>query len=79
MRQFFAVAAKIKEGGTVRLSVFTLLFTLVAAFHTLVPIPAEAADIALFRMKRTWWGGTSTNEDPNPYLSIDYAPGLRGP
>ena len=40
-----------------RLSVFTLLFSLVAAFHTVIPTQAEAADVGLSRMMRTWWGG----------------------
>ena len=41
------------------LSVFTLLFSLVAALHTVIPTQAEA-DTALFRVKRTWWGGGVT-------------------
>jgi hypothetical protein len=62
-----------------RSSVFTLLFTLVAAFHTVIPTWAEAADVGLFRMKRTWWGGTSTNSPADPYISTDYHPRLKGP
>jgi hypothetical protein len=55
-----------------------LIAVTVAITPLLIAAAAQAADVGLFRMKRTWWGGTSTNEDPNPYLSIDYAPGLRG-
>ena len=51
----------------------------IATAPLLIPIAAEAADVGLFRMKRTWWGGTSTNESPDPYISADYAPGLQPP
>jgi hypothetical protein len=64
----------------VRLSVFTLLFSLVAALHTVIPTQAEAAS-ALFRAKRTWWGGgaPTTSGTASPYISPDYHPRLRGP
>jgi len=35
----------------------------------LVAATADAADVGLFRMKRTWWGGTSTASPANPYIS----------
>jgi hypothetical protein len=64
-----------------RLSVFTLLFSLVAAFHTVIPTQAEAAS-ALFRMKRSWWGPnpqTTQTTIPNSYISPTYHPNTKGP
>jgi hypothetical protein len=45
----------------------------------LVSAAAKAADVGLFRMKRTWWGGTSTAADADPYISVDFDPNVRGP
>ena len=62
-----------------RLSVFTLLFTLVAAFHTVIPTQAEAAS-ALFRVKRSWSGLTNigTVFGPVTYTSLDFHPRTMG-
>ena len=56
-----------------------LVAVTVAITPLLIAAAAQAADVGLFRMKRTWWGGTSTNESPDPYISADYAPGLQPP
>jgi hypothetical protein len=56
-----------------------LVAVTVAITPLLIAAAAQAADVGLFRMKRTWWGGTSTNSPADPYLSIDYAPGLKPP
>ncbi len=63
-----------------RLCVFTLLFSLVAAFHTAIPTQAEAAS-ALFRVKRSWSGPTSngTSSWPVTYTSPDFHPRTMGP
>jgi hypothetical protein len=45
----------------------------------LISAAAEAADVGLFRMKRTWWGGTSTASPADPYISKDFHPNIRGP
>jgi hypothetical protein len=45
----------------------------------LITSAAEAADVGLFRMKRTWWGGTSTASPADPYISKDYHPRHSGP
>jgi hypothetical protein len=58
--------------------VFTLLFALVAAFHTVIPAEAEAASVP-FRVKRSWWGGTSVNSPADPCISYDYHPRENGP
>jgi len=44
----------------------------------LVSTPADAAS-GLFRMKRTWWGGTSTASPADPYISKDFHPRATGP
>jgi hypothetical protein len=69
------------EEVTMRLSVSTFLFALVAAFHTVIPKQAEAGDVGLFRMKRAWWGGTSTaNLYPyGPKISENYHPRVNDP
>jgi hypothetical protein len=63
-----------------RLSVLTLLFTLVATFHTVIPPQAEAGS-ALFRVKQSWSGLTNngTTFGPVTYTSPDYHPRLFGP
>jgi hypothetical protein len=64
-----------------RLSVFTLLFTLVAAFHTVIPTQAEAAS-ALFRVKRSWLVSDTVNwrsADQTTYISTDFHPIMKGP
>jgi hypothetical protein len=45
----------------------------------IVTTAAEAAKVGLFRMKRTWWGGTTTAESADPYISGDWQPRLKGP
>jgi hypothetical protein len=63
-----------------RLSVFTLLFSLVAAFHTVIPTQAEASS-ALFRVKRSWigQGATTGGYTGSSYISTDYHPRSKGP
>jgi hypothetical protein len=61
-----------------RVSIFTLLFFVVAAFHTVIPTQAEAAS-ALFRMKRSWWGPAPTTTLPLSYISPTYHPNEKGP
>jgi hypothetical protein len=56
-----------------------LLFTLVAALHTTIPTQAEAGDVGLFRMKRTWWGYTPSGSPGVPSISSDYHPRVYGP
>jgi len=56
----------------------------VATAPVLFATSADAAS-GLFRMKRTWWGGTpvsTTNGGPgvpDPYISVDYHPRVKGP
>ncbi len=70
-----------REAAT-RLSIFTLLFTLVAACHIAIPTQAEAAS-ALFRVKQSWSGltdnGTGGGFQPSTYTSPDYHPRTMGP
>jgi hypothetical protein len=63
-----------------RLYGFTLLFTFIAAFHTVIPTQAEAAT-ALFRVKQSWSGLTNngTTFGPVTYTSPDYHPRTMGP
>jgi hypothetical protein len=64
-----------------RLSVFSLLFALVAAFNIAIPTEAEAAS-ALFRVKRSWIGGGATTPNggtASPYISKYYHPRMVGP
>jgi hypothetical protein len=51
----------------------------ISASLLLITAAAEAADVGLFRMKRTWWGGTSTASPADPYISKDYHPRHSGP
>jgi len=44
----------------------------------LVATNADAAS-GLFRMKRTWWGGTTPLGTADPYISVDYHPRIKGP
>jgi hypothetical protein len=56
----------------------------VAAPLLLVATAADAAS-GLFRMKRTWWGGTPVStasgapSEPDPYISKDFHPRATGP
>jgi len=45
----------------------------------IITAEAEAAKVGLFRMKRTWWGGTTTASPANPYISEDFHPRMKGP
>jgi hypothetical protein len=57
-----------------------LVAVLVASASLLIiTAEAEAAKVGLFRMKRTWWGGTTTASPANPYISKDFHPRLKGP
>jgi hypothetical protein len=60
-------------------TLFTLLFSLVAAVHTVIPTQAEAAS-ALFRVKQSWSGLTNngTTFGPVTYTSPDYHPRMFG-
>jgi hypothetical protein len=55
-----------------------LIAVAVVAAPLLVSTQADAAS-GLFRMKRTWWGGTGTTETPDPYISKDFHPRATGP
>jgi hypothetical protein len=56
-----------------------LVAVVIASASLLISASAEAADVGLFRMKRTWWGGTSTASPANPYISKDFHPRYSGP
>jgi hypothetical protein len=45
----------------------------------IITAEAEAAKVGLFRMKRTWWGGTTTAAPAAPYISKNPQPRLVGP
>jgi hypothetical protein len=55
-----------------------LMVVAVSIAPLLISTSADAAS-GLFRMKRTWWGGTSSASPADPYISTDYHPHLRGP
>lgn len=60
-----------------------LVSTLIAVAFVTAPLltlstPADAAS-GLFRMYRIWWGGTSPYETPDPYISTQPHPRIKGP
>ncbi len=59
--------------------VTTFLAAAVAIAPLLIAESADAATTATFRMKRIWWGFTTTAGTPNPYISIQYHPRSKGP
>jgi hypothetical protein len=54
-------------------------FAFAVASLLIITSEAEAAKVGLFRMKRTWWGGTTTASPANPYISVDFHPRQKGP
>jgi hypothetical protein len=62
-----------------RLGSMLVALAVASASLLLISAAAEAADVGLFRMKRTWWGGTTSASPADPFTSPDYAPGLQPP
>ncbi len=60
-----------------------LITVFLAATVVIAPLliakSADAATTATFKMKRTWWGWTTTQGTPSPWIDSQYHPRSKGP